>query len=282
MLLLPALSALLAVSAADAATPVFGSVAGKVTAISGTRFTITSATGSSVIVTRTATRFTRNGIGSRSDLAVGTCATAAGEKPKQGLPTAMFINLSPTVNGACAGPGSGQAVPPGPRPRSGQQPPSGQQPNGALPFQPENVVFGNGKITAVKVATITVKGPERTVSFLVAATTRISKTNRVTRSAVATGRCALVRGTTTDNGKTVLAQGVALLQAVNGSCARLGPRFSYDENGSRILVRATHPDVRAECRRSRIRTSPNPKTVDRLTFDVPSVIDTRLAGDQQG
>jgi hypothetical protein len=139
----------------------------------------------------------------------------------------MFINLSPAVNGACAGPGGGQAAPPGLRPRSGQQRPGGQRPpNGALPFQPENVVFGNGKITAVKGATLTVKGRESSVSFTVAATTRISKTTRVTRSALATGICALVRGTSTDNGKTVTAQDVSLSRAVNGSCARPGPRLS--------------------------------------------------------
>ena len=206
----------LASTAALAATPVVGSVAGKITAVNGARFTLTSATGTSVIVTKISTSYTKTSSGTKADLAVGACATGIGTKPKTGTAAAVLFTIAPAIKGECTGPDGFRR---GQTPPGGQQPPPGQQPPGQVPNL-QNRVFAEGKITAVKGSTVTVKGPSGTVSLLVGNTTRISKTASAGRSALADGSCALVRGTTVDNGKTVTAQAVMLSQSTAQGCRR--------------------------------------------------------------
>jgi len=86
----------------------FGAV-GKVTAVSGSGFTVSSTrpgsdTATTVAVTTTgATRFTTNAKATASDVKVGRCLVAQGTTDATGAVTARTVALSAAVDGECGG-----------------------------------------------------------------------------------------------------------------------------------------------------------------------------------
>jgi hypothetical protein len=212
-------AAAIGVGVAAAATPVAGSIAGPVTAVKGSTFTVKttlSPTGSSRVHVAASTVITEQGAGTRADLKQGVCTTAIGSKNARGVVVAMRVMLSAPAKGQC-GFGFGRRGRPNRPPNGTNRPPSGtnRPPNGGG-FA--NFGIASGAITAVKGTTITVHGRQGNASFTLAAKAQITKTVRVTQGAIKVKLCAFVRGTSADKGVTVAAQDVALSKPAAGGC----------------------------------------------------------------
>jgi hypothetical protein len=212
----------LGAGAATAAAPVAGSVAGPVTSVSGPTFELTtslSPTGNSTVHVGPTTVITEQSDGTRADLKKGVCATAIGPKKGKGVVAASRIMISQPVNGQCgAGFGRG-GRPSGSGPRlGGTQPP--RPPGGSRGFA--NFGFATGAITAIDGSTMMLRGRQGTTSFTVSAKAQVTKTVRLTASAIKLKLCAFVRGTSIDRGVTVTAQDVGLSKPGSTGCT---PRF---------------------------------------------------------
>ena len=82
----------------------FGAI-GKVTAVSGSGFTVSAdrngSTTKVAVTTSSSTTYTENAKASASDVKVGTCMTAQGSTDSTGAVTARTVALSDAVNGSC-------------------------------------------------------------------------------------------------------------------------------------------------------------------------------------
>jgi len=204
-------------TAASAAHPVQGSVAGPVTSVRGSTFSLKtplSPTGSSKVTVTAKTTITKQVSGTRADLAKGTCVMAAGTKKGRAVAATRI-----TVIGRQCANGFRRGNSPPRRQGGGTRPPQGRR------FTPPaNFAFAFGTIQKVSGSTLTLKGFQGTTSVVVWSKTEIGKTARVKRSAIAAKECAFVRGTSADKGITVLAADVSLSDPVHGSCNRLAGR----------------------------------------------------------
>lgn len=202
-------------AAAASAGTVSGSISGPVTSASGRSFvvkTTLSPTGSSKVSVAAKTTITEQVAVQRSALRKGECATATGTKSGSSL-TAFRISLVPAVKGSC-GSGFGFGRRPGTR-----RPPAGAPRTHR--FTPSaSFGFAGGTITAVKGSAVTVKGTK----VVVGAKTQIFETKTLPASAIRAGLCAFVFGTSSNGGKTVSAQSVALSPARSSGCGFFGRR----------------------------------------------------------
>jgi hypothetical protein len=200
---------LVGASAVTAATGVQGSVVGSITNVKPSVFTLRttlSPTGSSKITMTAKTTITAQASGQAGDAKKGMCVRALGTSKGTAI-VATQLTISPSSGGTCnLSRGSGALL------RTGNQ--GG---NGGF-TRPANSGFANGEISAITGATLTVKGPRGTTLVTMSATTKISKTVSAKASAIKVKLCALVSGTSTDNGVSVTAQDVRLTQPVQGSC----------------------------------------------------------------
>jgi hypothetical protein len=219
----PAAVAAVAVSSAAGAAPVAGSVAGPVTAVKGQTFKLTtslSPTGSSTVSIGSATTITEQVAGARDDVRTGACVTAIGAKGAKGIVTALRVTITQPVKGQCSG-GFGRPGGNGTRPRGTRPPGTGtgtRRPPGANGNGFANFGFAFGKVTAVKGATVTVKGQAGSTSVTLTKTSQFSKTEDVAASAVAVKLCAFVQGTSPDKGVTVKAQQIRLTEPGTRGC----------------------------------------------------------------
>lgn len=201
--------------------PVAGSVFGPVTSVKGSTFTLTSSLvpkGKSTVSVSSATVITEQATAARSSLEVGACVVASGSRNSKGVVAAARITLSDPVKGQCSTGFGGR--------RTGGQPPANR--TGTTPRRPPGGFtrgtfgFAFGKVTAVKGSTLTVSGTRGsskvTTAVTVSAKTQLEKTVRVEPSAITTGSCAFVNGTSGDKGVTVEAERIALTKKTNGSC----------------------------------------------------------------
>jgi hypothetical protein len=200
-------AALAAGSALAASPPRGGSIAGPVTSVKGSTFSLKSSlspTGSSKVSVASSTTISEQVTASRSDLKKGVCAFAVGRKDAKGVVEATRVMLSAPVKGSCGGgfvrrrpPGNGT---PAPRPGRGARPPASRS----------GFAFAGGGITAVTGSSLTVKGRQGSARIALSSATQIVRTAHVTASAVRVGLCAFVQGTSADKGVTVKAQSVDL------------------------------------------------------------------------
>lgn len=208
------LVAALAAAAASAGT-VSGSISGPVTSVSARSFvvkTTLSPTGRSNVSVAATTTIREQVAVHRFALRKGDCATAMGTKSGSSL-AAFRISLVPAVGGSC-GSGFGFGRRPGTR-----RPPAGTPRTHR--FTPSaDFGFTSGPITAVRGSSLTVKGTR----VVVGAKTQISETKTLTASAIRTGLCAFVFGTSSNRGETVSARSVALSPARSGGCGFFGRR----------------------------------------------------------
>jgi len=222
-----AFALLAAAPAAEAASPVPGSVSGPVVSVKGSTFTITtslSPSGKSLVTVGSA-EITEQATAPRSSLKVGACVSAMGTRNSKGVVTAQRISISAPVKGQCGGGFGGRAG--GGRPRTGTIPRTGTTPRTppAGGFQNGNFGFAFGSVTKVSGSTLTVKGRSfgstsktTTTTVTVSSKTQLSETKSVKASAIQTKLCAFVRGTSADKGVTVKATNIALSPETNGSC----------------------------------------------------------------
>lgn len=203
-----------AAPAASAGT-VSGSISGPVTSASGRAFvvkTTLSPTGSSKVSVAATTTITEQVTVQRAALRKGECATAMGTKSRSSL-AAFRISLAPAVKGSCSfGLGFGR------RPGTRRPPTGAPRTNRFAPFA--NFGFAGGTITAVKGSTVTLEGSK----VVVGAKTQISETKTLRASAIRTGLCAFVFGTSSNGGKTVSAQRIAISPARSSGCGFSGRR----------------------------------------------------------
>jgi hypothetical protein len=218
-----AIGAVLA-SAAAAATPVNGSVAGPVVAVKGKTFTVTttlSPTGKSTATVTSKTTITTQETGKLADVKKGVCVMATGTKKGTAV-AATRVTITTASGGQCGQrPGGG-----GGRPGGGGTPPGGGLGGGggggAGP--PANFGIANGTVSAVKGSTVTVKGRQGTTTVTLSSKTVYTKSVSVGGSAITTKACAFVRGTSADKGVTISAQNVSLSKPVSGKCTTPGRR----------------------------------------------------------
>lgn len=205
-------AALAAAGSAAAASPVTGSIFGRVLAVRGGSFTMRSpqVPGGRAVVTVGSATISERVAGSRSDLRKGLCATATGTT-KNGAVTARRVSLSQPVEGSCTGGFGGRT-----RPGGARRPPTTTRPSGGF-RRPADFGFAVGAITAVGGSTLTLHGPRGTQTVTLAKTTQIEKT--VTVRSVSTTSCAFVLGTSGDQGKTVKAQRIQLTPATAAGCS---------------------------------------------------------------
>jgi hypothetical protein len=111
---------------------------------------------------------------------------------------------------------------PGQRPGGGR--PTGNRAGRGTFKPPANFGFAFGTITKVDGSNLTVKGPFGSSTVVLGKNVAITKTAVVGASSITTKMCAFVRGTSSDGGKTVVAQQVQLSEPVNGSCVGFRPR----------------------------------------------------------
>jgi hypothetical protein len=200
-------------TAATAAAPVAGSVAGPVVTIQGKTFTVTttlSPTGKSKVTVTSKTTITAQAAGTRADVKKGACVVATGTKKGTAV-AATRVSLMSKSGGQCGGrPGGGGGTG---RPGGGTPPAGG---GGFTP--PANLGFAAGAVSAIKGSTVTVKGQRGTTTVTLSAKTAISKTVSVGASAIKAKLCAFVAGTSADKGVTISAQNVSLSKPSSTGC----------------------------------------------------------------
>jgi hypothetical protein len=181
-----------------------GFISGPIVAVSGSTFTVSttlSPTGKSKVSLGSKTTMSEQKTGSLSDLKKGVCVSASGTKSGTKI-TATRIS----VTSSCANRPSG-----GPRPGGGF--------NANLPA---NVGFATGTISGKSGSSLVVKTQTGSSTVVVNSKTQVTKSVKVTSSALKLKLCAFVRGTSSDGQKSVQAQLVQLTATVNGACT--GPR----------------------------------------------------------
>ena len=227
LMLLALGAALVATTAARAATPVDGSISGPVIAAKGKTFTVTtplSPTGSSKVTVTLKTTITTQKAGAAGDVKKGMCVFATGTK-KGSAVTASRLTLTRASSRQCGRAPNGAGGGGGPGGAGGGGPGGGRPPGGGSGFSPPaNFAFAAGTVTSVKGATVTVKGQQGSTKLILSSKTQISETLDVGASAVKAKLCAFVRGTSSNKGVTITADNIALTKPVSGSCtARRAP-----------------------------------------------------------
>jgi hypothetical protein len=217
-----AIGAVLA-SAAAAATPVNGSVAGPVVAVKGKTFTVTttlSPTGKSKATVTAKTTITTQETGKLADVKKGVCVMATGTKKGTAV-AATRVTLTTASGGQCGQrPGGGGGRPGGGTPPGGGLGGGG----GAGAGPPANFGIANGTVSAVKGSTLTVKGRQGSTTVTLSSKTVYTKSVSVGASGIKAKLCAFVRGTSADKGVTISAQNVSLSKPVSGACTTPGRR----------------------------------------------------------
>jgi hypothetical protein len=191
----------LATAAGAASSPAFFS--GPIAAVSGSTFTVStslSPTGKSRVSVGSKTTMSEQKTGSLSDLKKGLCVSASGTTSGAKI-TATRISITPS----CA-----------------NRPGTGPRGAGGNPNLPANAGLAIGTISSRSGSTLVVKTQTGSSTVIIDSKTQITKSVKVTRSALKLKLCAFVRGTSSDGQKSVQAQLVQLSPAVNGSC--VGPR----------------------------------------------------------
>ncbi|MDQ1726732.1 MAG: hypothetical protein QOK14_777 [Frankiaceae bacterium] len=181
-----------------------GFISGPIVAVSGSTFTVStsvSPTGKSKVSVGSKTTMSEQKTGSLSDLKKGVCVSASGTKTGTKIVATRISVTSSCANRPTGGPGTG---------------------GGFNPNLPANAGFAVGTISSKSGSTLVVKSQTGSSTVVVLVKAQITKSVKVTRSALTLKLCAFVRGTTSDGQKSVQAQLVQLSAAVNGSCA--GPR----------------------------------------------------------
>lgn len=210
---------------AVAATPVSGSISGQVTSVKGSSFVVKDAFGpvadSTVSVTGSST-IIEQVTASSSDLKVGVCVAAIGEKASSGAVTATRITISAAVKGACSSGFFGRG---GGGPRPGDTPPSGGGAGaggrpGFTPGSFGNFGFASGLVSALKGSTLTVHGTTGSTTVTVSSKTQLLEMEKVASSAITVNECANVRGTSSNDGLTVAATSVNLSKPTSSGCNR--------------------------------------------------------------
>ena len=208
-------------SAATAATPVNGSVAGPVVAVKGKTFTVTttlSPSGKSTATVTSKTTVTSQTSSKLADVKKGACVMATGTKKGTAV-AATRVTITTASGGQCGQrPGGGA----GGRPGGGGTRPGGGGGGGGTP--PANFGIANGTVSAVKGSTVTVKGRQGSTTVTLSSKTVYTKTVSVGASAITSKVCAFVRGTSADKGVTISAQNVSLSKPVSGKCTTPGRR----------------------------------------------------------
>ncbi len=223
---------MLAAGAASAATPVVtGFVSGQITSVKGAQFVVKDSFGavadSTVSLAHSGTVTERLTV-SRSDLTVGACVTANGERATSGSAIdAQRLTIAPPVDGKCTTGSFGRG---GSRPGGGTRGPySGGASGGSRPSFSgfggfANFGFAFGSVTAVDGNTIEVKGTPfgstkpTTTNVELSSSTQLMAVKTVDASAIKVGACASARGTSTNQGLTVKATSVGISQPVSNGC----------------------------------------------------------------
>jgi hypothetical protein len=180
---------LVGVGAVAAATFVSGSVAGAVTSVAGSTFTIkttVTSTGSSKVKLSSNTAITKQAGGTRASLKRGDCVCASGTASGTLVEAAQVV-ITGTSSSQCSG-GFGGG-------NGSRQPGNG---GGFTPSGNGGIAFGT--ISAVNGSELTVTGRFGAKSVVVSSNTTIMKTVSATAAAVVLKECAFVRGTSSDGG----------------------------------------------------------------------------------
>jgi hypothetical protein len=164
----------------------------------------------------------------RSDLKVGTCVFASGQKASNGTVNAERITISTAVKGKCST-GFGFGAGGGHRP-SGQGASTGSagsSPGGSTPPAARgnfsgfaNFGFASGSITKIDGDTLTVHSPTGSSTLALSGSSMLSEMKTVDSSAVAANDCATVRGTSSDNGAHLTATSIQLSKPSSSGCSR--------------------------------------------------------------
>jgi hypothetical protein len=236
-------------SAPPAGPARFPGASGKVAAISGSTLQVQSVQSGQVAVTYTdGTTFTKTVSAAAGAITVGSCVVVRGDaaaSAASGPVTAVSVQVSPAVDGACAvgGMAGGRPMGPGGTPPSGR--PGGGQgagPGGGQGADGGGQLAGRptaGKVTAVHGSTITVAAvafagpgggsaggtasPSATpstspVTVTTTASTTYTKTVSGSASDLAVGQCVTALGKADDTG-ALTASSIASQPAVDGECS---------------------------------------------------------------
>jgi hypothetical protein len=202
---------LVCVGAVAAATAPSGSVAGAVTAASGATFTVkttVTSTGSSKVKLSSKTAITKQAAGNRSNLKAGDCVRASGTASGTAVAATQIVITGVTASQCSAGFGGTHAAPQG-----------GGAGAGAAGLASRSGGIALGTISAVKGSTLTVTGRFGAKSVVVSSKTTILKTVSAAATAISVKECAIVRGTSSDDGATVVASNVSLSAPTKDGCS---------------------------------------------------------------
>ena len=222
-------SAVLGAGVASAASPgVTGFVSGQITSVKSPQFVVKDTFGAvaeSTISLAASGTVTERLTASHSDLKVGACVMANGEKATTGSAIdAERLTITSPVDGKCttgffAGgggrPGNGTGGPYGGAAYAGNEPSFGGFGNFGFAF---------GSITAINGSTLEVKGTPfgstkpTTTKVELSSSTQLTAVKTVDASAIKVGACASVRGTSANEGLTVKATSVSLSQPTSNGC----------------------------------------------------------------
>ena len=230
--------AVLVVAGASAATPVVtGFVSGQVTSVKGAQFVVKDSFGAvaeSTVSLANSGTVTERLTADHSDLTVGACVMANGEKATTGgAIDAERLTITSPVDGKCAttgffGHGGG-------RPGNGAGGPYAGGANGGRGSSfagfggGGNFGFAFGSLTAVNGNTLEVKGTPvgstkpTTTKVELSSSTQLTAVKTVDASAITVGACASIRGTSTNEGLTVKATSVSISQPTSNGCGLASP-----------------------------------------------------------
>jgi hypothetical protein len=226
-------AAALGVAAASAATPVVtGFVSGQIKSVKGAQFVVKDSFGAvaeSTVSLANSGTVTERLTASNSDLTLGACVMANGQKATTGNAIdAERLTITSPVNGKCTTTGffgHGGGRPSG----STGGAYGGSASGGSRPSFPgfggsANFGFAFGSVTAVNGNTLEVKGTlfgstkPTTTKVELSSSTQLMAVKTVDASAIKVGACANVRGTSTNEGLTVKATSVSLSQPTSNGC----------------------------------------------------------------
>jgi len=225
MLALAAVAAACAACGSDTTPPVTGSpsaqatpasrnlVQGEVVAIKGSTATVSTTDGSDATFTvdqnTTVTQFLSDDI---SDLVVGQCAFATGEKDIRGYVVAVYVRITAKGPNGCTRPSGATA---------GQGGEAGGFRRGRGAAGQGGAAAGGlttvgGPITAVSGLVFTVSGPSGDEHFTAGPTTPVTKFVNASLSTVHNGMCVVARGRRDSFGKVVAVSLTIVPAAVTG------------------------------------------------------------------
>lgn len=196
-------------TAAAAATPLSGMVDGPVSSVNGSSFTLTtslSPSGRSTVELSSTTKTTAQQTGKRSNLKHGVCLLVMGTSGGASIAATQIVIRSCNSAGRATGAG-----------RTGGGSPGGGQ--GLIGVsRPANFALAVGTVKSISGSTLVVNGKSGSTSVKLSSSTKVERTVTVKASAIKVDECALVRGTSTDDGVTVKAETVSLTPALKSGC----------------------------------------------------------------